>query len=265
MSGMVPPPAVLVCALCLVCTACDDGGAGSAIDEDSSSGGTASGSTAADTGPSGQMVEGAGVVYDLISGDPVEGAEVCLFMEYDFGCVFSDGSGAFSLPALPAQALRATQVQKQGHAPIISWFTVPAQPWSHGVQLMPQAVNDALVEMPGGGLDTSRGHIVVRAVDGSGAPVAGATLELVAAPDAEPAFLDGDGLYDPMLEGTSDNGIVVVPNLAEGPIDVKVLDSVGDACSADAMAESGEDPSTTRLRILAGHWASAPGVDFVCN
>ncbi len=265
MRWVAPPPVMLACALCLVCTGCDDGEAGSAMDEDSSSGGTASGSTAAESGPSGQMVEGAGVVYDLISGDPVEGAEVCLFMEYDFGCVFSDGSGAFSLPALPTQALRATQVHKQGHAPIISWFTVPADPWSHNVQLLPQEISDALIDMPGGGLDTSRGHLVIRAVDSSGAPIAGATLEVAVSPDSDPAFLDAEGLYDPMLEGTGDNGIAVIPNLAEGPVDVKVLDPFGAACSADAMAESGEDPEATRLRILAGHWASAPGVDFVCN
>ncbi len=211
------------------------------------------------------MVEGMGTVLDAISGDAVETAEVCLFMEYDVGCVYTDGSGAFALPSLPSGALRATQIGKSGHAPVISWFTVPESGWSSTARLVPQDVTDVIVDDLGGGQDTSRGHIVVRAVDGSGAPVEGASLETVPPTQNDPAYLGDDGMPSPDLSATGPNGLIVIPNVVEGAIDVRVTDAGGNNCLPDVVSEIGDDPSMTRLRVLAGHWAAAPGFDFTCG
>ncbi len=159
-------------------------------------------------------------VKDFVTGDPLDGVEICVYGRDDLDCATSDANGSFALEA-PAGADISIHYTRADYWPMIVEAHTPDTDWTpaDNMNMNTELEAELLMASSGFTLDSAKGHVLVSIFDSvtvAGASgIEGASIDLSGG-DGVTAYLGTNSLLDASLTATTTNGNAMVLNVEPG-------------------------------------------------
>ena len=213
------------------------------------------------TGTAGQQISG--VVTDFVSGDPVEGAQVCLHELPAVACAIADASGAYTVTGVPAGVDTALVVSAEGFVPLAMWGNTGVTDLEADLALAQTTLLTAFAGILGLELDDATGSVSVAFFSGGEMSAMGVEMSMTPVSGTGPVYLDKALVPTLDQPGTGLDGAGGWFLVEPGEVEVSgTLDGV--ACTPGDVATLGSAPDTARMLILPGHFNSVAS-GFQCG
>lgn len=199
------------------------------------------------------MVTMSGVVVDVFTAQPIEGAVVCRLDSPDRGCSVTDDDGQFNL-RLPANEEQWFTVSRQDYYPFLLAMTTEGEDilLPGPATIGSRAVMEIVLEQTGVVVEPGQGHLLLWIGDETATEgVAGASIAISPDPGGLIAYMDDQGAYSQDATTTSSAGSVGWGNIPPGDY-VLTVTHADLECEPYAAGSAG-GPNTVKLKTLADH------------
>ncbi|HJL04845.1 MAG TPA: hypothetical protein RMH85_32420 [Polyangiaceae bacterium LLY-WYZ-15_(1-7)] len=196
-------------------------------------------------GDAGETVRWSVTVRDLVSGDPVQLAEVCVFGFPQLPCGTTDrmGETALDVPVNLELQLRTTALR---YFPTLTTYVADDAPRDVDIDLGKTSNITPLIASVGVTLDDTKGQLAFLAQSGPGDGLEGVAASLDPASGEGPFYTNGS-IPDETLEATSDDGLGVFGNVDPGAVDVVYANPNGGCAPSEGWPSPTADALSTHI------------------
>lgn len=245
-----------------------DSGPDAAVQPDAAADLDASVDGGGDSGPVVATVLVAGTVTDYLTGDLIEGIEVCVYELPELSCATTDADGVYRLPGVPQRSeLRLTYLDGAGAwmPMMFSLRTEDQDDVGLSLRMIGADVAAGLAATAGLALDPARGTIPFQGFydPGEAAGQALDGLSAVLSPDDAEVrgFLTEMNTVDAQLDSTTSVGLGLFINVAAGEHTVQMTHPERE-CTLSPLGWPGATPDETRIDVVPGFLMG--GADVTC-